>query len=619
MPQPPVHLIIAAQAGRVSAPLGAAPTVGGEAPAPPPQGAALLRAKGAELGGRAWRWLALDFTGLAVAGLFFAWSMTPSLLPRDWAYQGLISGISLAAGYGTGTLLSWFSRSVLAPLLKWRAPRVEAVRLAKFVVGFATALLMLVFLLLAAGWQREIAVLVNVEGTTTTGYLRTGLISILVAAVIVACARAIRVAVRVTGHSIRRLFRLPEPVLNAIGIVLVSAVLITLVDGVLVRGLVSVANSVFSVQNELIDKNAVQPWQPERSGSPLSLVSWDSLGRYGRNFTSSGLTEEQLETVNGRPAREPVRVYAGLDSAPTMDEQMSLVVRELERAGAFDREVLVVTTTTGTGWINENVVQALELMYNGDTAFVATQYSYLPSPISFLVDRPIAQTSGEALFDAVHRRWLQEPAATRPRLYVYGESLGSFGSEAAFSGLAELRAKVDGALWVGPTNWNGLWQSLVSRRDPGSPQIRPTYAGGLVVRFANRRQDLEVDTSRPWLQPRVLYLQHPSDPVVWWSPDLLLPPPDWLEEPRGYDVAPSMRWRPVVTFWQVAADLANAASISEGHGHLYGLLVIDGWAAIAPPEGWTAADTARVRAAMNQMHKYQNEGIDPRRAIAPAR
>ncbi len=37
---------------------------------------------------RTWRFLRLDFTGIAFATLFFCWSLTPSLLPRDWLFQG---------------------------------------------------------------------------------------------------------------------------------------------------------------------------------------------------------------------------------------------------------------------------------------------------------------------------------------------------------------------------------------------------------------------------------------------------------------------------------------------------------------------------------------------------
>ncbi len=147
-----------------------------------------------------------------------------------------------------------------------------------------------------------------------------------------------------------------------------------------------------------------------------------------------------------------------------------------------------------------------------------------------------------------------------PRLLVYGgESLGSQSAEAAFDDVADLRSSVDGALFVGPPNSNILWRSLVDGRDPGSPpEVLPTYDDGLAVRFAEDAQNLEPD-GRPWLEPRVLYLQHASDPVVWWGPDLLFTRPDWLSEPPGTDRVPSMRWYPIVTFWQVAGGMSCAA------------------------------------------------------------
>ena len=61
-----------------------------------------------------------------------------------------------------------------------------------------------------------------------------------------------------------------------------------------------------------------------------------------------------------------------------------------------------------------------------------------------------------------------------------------------------------------------------------------------------------------------------------------------------------MRWYPIVTFWQVSADMTNAASVPGGHGHNYGDSVLDGWAAVAPPDGWTADDTERIRVALEK-------------------
>lgn len=163
---------------------------------------------------------------------------------------------------------------------------------------------------------------------------------------------------------------------------------------------------------------------------------------------------------------------------------------------------------------------------------------------------------------------------------------------------------MDGALWVGPPNSNRLWQQFVQRRDPGTREVDPIYADGLVVRFAATAADLG-KPSADWRKPRIAYLQHPSDPIVWWSSDLIFSQPDWLSEPRGADVSPQMRWWPFVTFWQVVADLTNAQGVSEGHGHRYGSLVLDGWAAIAAPPDWDQDVAERIRTQIELAEAYE--------------
>lgn len=49
--------------------------------------------------------------GLALALMFFTWSMTPSLLPRLWYLQAVATGISVATGYGLGCLIAWTVRA----------------------------------------------------------------------------------------------------------------------------------------------------------------------------------------------------------------------------------------------------------------------------------------------------------------------------------------------------------------------------------------------------------------------------------------------------------------------------------------------------------------------------
>jgi hypothetical protein len=125
-----------------------------------------------------------------------------------------------------------------------------------------------------------------------------------------------------------------------------------------------------------------------------------------------------------------------------------------------------VITTTGTGWVDPDAAGSVEYLHARDTALVGLQYSSLPSWISFLVDKEEAAEAGVALYRHVHRRWSQLPADERPRLIVFGESLGSFGAEAAFRGgdaagsLANLVAGSDGALFTGPTASNPIWDQL---------------------------------------------------------------------------------------------------------------------------------------------------------------
>src|SRR5690606_11212588 len=127
----------------------------------------------------------------------------------------------------------------------------------------------------------------------------------------------------------------------------------------------------------------------------------------------------------------------------------------------------------------------------------AMQYSYLPSWLSFLVDSSRAREAGAELFNAVHERWAALPEDDRPRLLVFGESLGADGAEAAFSGVADIRNRTDGVLWVGPPRFSELWSTFVERRDPGSPEHLPVYDGGATVRFAARPEDLE-HPDAPW-------------------------------------------------------------------------------------------------------------------------
>lgn len=562
-----------------------------------------LRARGARLLRRVEDVVDLNYPGLVLATLFFALSVTPSLVPRDWLFQGLISGINAAIGYGLGCVLEWIFRRWVRSRIPIPSPSDRLRYAIKATVLVVCALVAAVMLVQSARWQREITSLMGMTGTTTSAYLRTGLLSLAVGIAVVAAYRTIRILVLVLARSLNRWVRVPRELAPAAGALVLVVFAVTVFNGVASRAFFAVANSAFSVRNDRTSDYALQPANPERSGSAASLAPWQTLGFEGRWFVANGPSADDITEVTGKPAREPIRAYVGLESVTGEQTAAQLAVAELERTKAFEREAMVVVTTTGTGWVNATAAGAIEYLYGGDTAIVATQYSYLPSVLSFLSDREKAAAASRELFDAVYERWLAQPEGQRPKLFVYGESLGSQGSEEAFEGLGDLREKVDGALWVGPPNSNRLWSQFVDRRDPGSPEVAPVYADGLVVRFADDASDL--GPAATWRAPRIAYLQHPSDPIVWWSADLILSQPDWLSEPRGPDVSTQMRWAPFVTFWQVTADLTNAQGVSDGHGHRYGSLVLDGWLAVGAPPEVSADVVESIRAALEAADDYE--------------
>jgi uncharacterized membrane protein len=313
-----------------------------------------------------------------------------------------------------------------------------------------------------------------------------------------------------------------------------------------------------------------------------------------------GPSASQIEAVVHQPAQDAVRAYAGLDSAEDTESRAALAVDDLERAGGFQRANLLVVTTTGSGWVDPAMVDTFEYFGAGDSAAVAMQYSYLPSWLSYLVDQKKAREAGRALFDAVYDRWSKLPQDQRPKLYVAGESLGSFGGETAFSGEYDLRNRTAGTLFAGPPNFNVLFREFSDNRDTGSLEIQPVFKDGRTVRFA---EDATADIppgNQAWDGTRVLYMMHASDPIVWWSPSLILHMPDWVSEPPGKDVLEGTVWMPFVTFWQVTFDLPFATGVPQGHGHKYTGEYVDGWNATMRPTGLSSDDLDAIRTAISK-------------------
>jgi len=527
------------------------------------------------------------WAGTVLALLLAGSSFTPTLLPRGPVLQGVVAGVSGAFGYGVGETVAWAVRRIShwqpGPVLRRRA---------WLVLGVVGAVFGVVALVAGRHWQADLHELMGLAAPPAYDVVLIVAVALLVFVGLVALGRVLRRLTRwVVRHTVGRL---PLWLARTVAVTAVVLLVVGVLSGVIFRGFVAVSNAIFSVRDTTTDAGAVQPTSSERSGSAQSLISWDSLGRQGRNFVGKGPSAADIEQLTGRPAMEPVRVYVGLQSAPTVQDRVDLAVRDLTRAGAFDRKALIIATTTGTGWVDPAAVDSAEYVMGGDVATVAMQYSYLPSWISFLVDKSKAQEAGVAMFNGVYDAWAKLPADHRPKLYLFGESLGSFGGQEAFATLDAMRQRTSGAVLAGTPNFTELWSTLTRSRDAGSPEWLPIYQQGQAVRWASTPADLDRPPT-PWTSPRVAYLQHASDPIVWWSGDLLLHQPDWLREPAGSDVLPAATWLPWVTFWQVTADMVFSTGVPDGHGHVYKKEYVDAWVAVLQPAGWTPDDTAAVR------------------------
>lgn len=546
----------------------------------------------------AWGLVRLDFVGVAVGALFFCLSLTPSLLPREYFFQGVIGGINAAIGYGLGVAIG---KAIKPRGRSWWPPGPRVLYGLKAATVALSASASVLMIIPAAGWQRQVSNVMGIEGPSTLGYMRTLLVALVVGGALVGVARVLLDAIKALARFFIRRWHVNDEVALFIGTAIVVVLIIMLVNGVLIRGFIGGSSAMFRPQNASTRAGIVEPAQPERSGSPESFAAFDTLGYQGRNFVATGPHADELTELNGRPAKEPIRIYAGLATADTEDARVNVILSELQRTNALDRKLLVIVPTTGTGWVDPIAARSIESMYNGDTAIVALQYSYLPSWISFLADRQKSMDSGKHLVDAVQARWAARPPDRRPKLALYGESLGSMAGQAAFGFLPDIeRMGFSSVLWVGPPNASQVWHALTVRRDPGTPEVQPRYDNGRTVRFS-QGDDVAAIAAPPWQGTRVLFLQHASDPIVWWSPDLLFERPDWLREPPGRDRTASMRWYPIVTFWQVGFDMTNASAMPAGHGHNYGNTVLDGWVAVAPPDGWTPEDTDRIRRALEKV------------------
>ncbi len=321
--------------------------------------------------------------------------------------------------------------------------------------------------------------------------------------------------------------------------------------------------------NEKVDPGyAEPPDSPLVSGSPDSVLPFELLGQQGRRYVNDVATDELIEEVMGEPAKaHPIRVYVGFNSEPIyLTGRAELALTELERTGAFDREYLLLVSPTGTGWVDHTMIEAAEILTRGNIATCCIQYGRFPSFLS-LQKVSLGRRQFRLLLYGIRARLLERPPEKRPKVLVFGESLGAWASSDVimYQGISGFdHYGIDKALWVGLpglAKWsrNGMAQ--------GSSDLVPEGT----VRVFDQPDEIEALSAEERQRMRASILSHDNDPIAALSPDIAFREPHWLKvADRGRGVPASMQWIPIVTMLQTAIDAANAMVTVPGDFQSFG-------------------------------------------------
>jgi len=363
---------------------------------------------------------------------------------------------------------------------------------------------------------------------------------------------------------------------------------------------------------------ATPPASPLQSGCPDSLLPFSDLGQQGRRFVTDVVTPELIEEVMGEEALAyPIRTYVGFNSEPLYQTgRAELALAELDRAGAFDRSNLLLVSPTGTGWVDQTLIEAAEFLTRGDIATCCIQYARYPSFLS-LQKVALGRRQFRLLLWGVKQRLAGLPPERRPRVLVFGESLGAWTSSdvVMYQGIDGFEHYgIDRALWVG-LPWLAKWSRSGMTR--GSSTLVPP---GTVGVFDHHEQLAALDDEER-ARLRAVVLSHDNDPIAVLGPDLLVQRPYWLADgQRGRGVPDAMRWLPLVTCVQTAMDAMNVLVSAPGEfgsfGHDYradmARFVCDAYRL----PGATAAQLVRIEQVLRSLDMERAERIKAERANA---
>lgn len=541
---------------------------------------------------RARMFAAPSAAGLLVAATLFGLSVSPSMVPRGPELQGVLGGVVAAIGYflwwSASSIAVWLGLSLRNRLPGWW----------HWLIVMVASVVTVICAIKAVDWQSSIHTAWVLPPIEASAPLRIILIA---GGIFVFFLFTGRLFAGVAALLQRRSQRvLPPRVARGLGVAAAILLFAAFIDGVALRGVLRVIDSGARLADAVIPPDVDPPESAFVSGGPGSAQEWQDLGRWGRSFVASGPSADEIAAFWDSPARDPIRVYVGLNAADTPEARARLAFDELRRLGGFDRSVMVIAMPTGSGWLDPGGMDTLDYITRGDVATVSVQYSYLTSPVSVVVDPAQGVAEAQALFDLVYRHWTALPPQARPRLYLHGLSLGAFLSQETVPLLDLYADPISGALWTGSPYLSEMWQMVQARRNADSPAWRPRFGNGSLIRTMNQTGGLDgFDTE--WGPMRFVFLQYGSDPIVFFDWSLAWNRPDWLAGDRAPDLSPQMQWIPLVTLFQVGMDMAVALG-TLGYGHDYiARHYIPAWAETLAPEGWTQDDETRLVAHLSAL------------------
>ncbi len=200
--------------------------------------------------------------GLMLGTLFFAASLTPSLVPRHPVVQGVLSGLCLGAGYGIGVAV----RSLWL-FLQLPVPQPRTLRAGQFAAILLCAVVAAIALWKASAWQNTLRALMGMEPVDGARPLIVGAIALVLFLILLLIGRLFRTILFRLSDWLAR--RVPGPVAIIVALVVTALIFWQIGNGVVVRQAFKIFDASYARFDALMEDASPQPTDPLKTGGPV--------------------------------------------------------------------------------------------------------------------------------------------------------------------------------------------------------------------------------------------------------------------------------------------------------------------------------------------------------------